>query len=370
MNTWARTCFACLSPFMAWLVLTEVVHAAKPSPQPAPTYPPARVLQSFTSNGGTTTATSRLYMFGGEDSFGNPLGDLWSYSNAGSTNAKWTYIPGSSTARTAPTPRKGAGWSCGGGRCVLVGGSTTKIYNETWIFNESIQTWSKLSCGRRVFCPPARAFQAMAYDPAFGLHVMFGGYAGTNQDVFYWADTYTFNAATNNWTKVTSGDAPPARESAAATYVPGVGVVLFGGTDGQGVFNDMYIWNGAEWRPVTSTVVSDPSRLVPSLWNHSMAWDPEVGVMIVTNGLVSTGWMPNEETWYVKFVSSEGSWQATWTLASGIGCQAAVSSPPDPVVHRGARMAFDPVDGVGVQVFFGGTSANPYTTYGNTVECQ
>ena len=54
-------------------------------------------------------------------------------------------------------------------------------------------------------------------------------------------------------------------------------------------------------------------------------------------------------------------------VASGIGCQAAAGSPPDPVVHTGARMAFDPV--AGVQVFFGGSSSNPFTVYGNTVEC-
>jgi hypothetical protein len=38
----------------------------KPNDEPLPTYPPARVMQSFTSNGGTTAATSRLYMFGGD----------------------------------------------------------------------------------------------------------------------------------------------------------------------------------------------------------------------------------------------------------------------------------------------------------------
>jgi hypothetical protein len=31
-------------------------------------------------------------------------------------------------------------------------------------------------------------------------------------------------------------------------------------------------------------------------------------------------------------------------------------------------MAFDPI--AGVQVFFGGTSTNPFTVHGNTVECR
>ena len=341
---------------------------AKPNETPTPTYPEARAMQSFTSNGGTTAATSRLYMFGGDNADGTQIADLWMYADAGSTNARWTYIPGGNyTAGQAPYPRKGAGWSCAGGSCVLMGGLSTKMYNDTWIFNESTLTWSPVTCGRRAVCPPARAFQAMAFDPARGVHVMFGGYAGTNEPNFWRADTYTFSTATRTWTNKTGGVAPPAREGAAATYVPGVGVVLFGGADGWTIFNDMYVWSGTQWLPVTSTVVSDPPRPAPSLYFPNVAWDPDQGELIVAKGLLTTGWTPSEDTWHVAFANSGGVWHATWRLAAGIGCQAAASSPPDPVVHRGARMAFDPVNGV--QVFFGGTSVNPLTTHGNTVEC-
>jgi len=341
---------------------------AKPNDEPLPTYPPARHSQSFTSNGGTTAATNRLYMFGGDSSGGTALADLWAYSNAGSTNGTWTYIPGGNIdAGEAPYNRKSAGWSCGAGSCVLVGGLSTRIYNDTWIFNESTRTWSQLNCGRRVFCPSARAAQAMAYDPVRGVHVMFGGYSSAGVVL---VDTYTFNAATKTWRQMTSSTAPPARENAAATYVPDVGIVMFGGDTGDGIttFNDMYVWNGTGWLPVTSTVVSDPPRPVPSLWNHSMAWDPDRSAMIVAKGLLTSGSQPSHDVWYVTLSNSGGAWRATWMLASGIGCQSAASSPPDSIVHAGARMAFDPA--TGVQVYFGGTSSNPFTTYGNTVECQ
>ena len=341
---------------------------AKPNETPLPMYPPERVMQSFTGNGGTTAATSRLYMFGGDGASFTAIADLWAYSNAGSTGAGWTYIPGGSIAAgSAPSWRKGAGMSCAAGLCVLAGGMSTKMYNDTWIFSESTQTWSQVTCGRRSFCPAARAFQAMAYDPDRGSHVMFGGYAGTNASSFWLADTSTFNAATKTWTQMTGGTAPPAREGAAATHVPGVGVVLFGGSDGQRMFNDMYVWSGSEWLPVTSTVLGQATAPAPSLYLPNMAWDPHRNELIVAKGLLTTGWTPNEDTWFVTFANSGGAWHATWTLATGIGCQSAASSPPDPVVHRGARMAFDPV--AGVQVFFGGTSSNPLTVHGNTVEC-
>jgi hypothetical protein len=341
----------------------------KPNEEPVLTYPPGRVMQSFVSNGGTTAATSRLYMFGGDGANGAVIGDLWAYSNAGSTGATWTYIPGGNyTAGEAPYPRKGGGWSCGAGLCVLAGGMSTKMYGDTWIFSESTGAWSQVTCGRRAVCPPARAFQAMAYDPVRALHVMFGGYAGTNQDVFYWADTYTLNAATKTWTNMTGGTAPPAREGAAASYVPGVGVVFFGGSDGQTVFNDMYVWSGTQWLPVTSTIAGDPTAPAPSLYMSNMSWDPIRNVVIVAKGLRNTGWTPSEDTWFVTFAVSGAEWRATWTLASGIGCQASAGSPPDPVVHKGARMAFDPV--AGTQVFFGGTSSSPFTVHDNTVECR
>jgi hypothetical protein len=89
--------------------------------------------------------------------------------------------------------------------------------------------------------------------------------------------------------------------------------------------------------------------------------------MIVAKGLRGTLWIPSEDTWFVTFANSSGTWHANWTRASGIGCQAAAGSPSDPVVHTGARMTLDMV--AGTQVFFGGTSSNPYTVHDNTVEC-
>lgn len=281
---------------------------SKPKDPPLPTYPPARILQSFAANGGATAATSRLYMFGGDGSDGTPIGDLWSYANAGSTAATWTFVPGGSVANgTAPAGRKGAGWSCAAGLCVLAGGMSTKLYNDTWLFNESTQTWSQVTCGRRAVCPQARAFQAMAYDPVRHVHVMFGGTIWTD----WLADTYTFDTSTKAWTRRTGGKAPAAREGAAAAYAPGVGVVMFGGADGSTLFNDMYVWSGTEWLPVTSTVVSDPPWPVPALHLPNMAWDPVRGALIVAKGLLTSGWVPSEDVWSVTFANSGGGWHAT-----------------------------------------------------------
>ena len=349
------------------------VKAKTTGPAPEPTYPPGRDSQGFTSNGGTTTQTSRLYMFGGNKD-GTATGDLWVYANAGSSGATWTYVPvdPSAPGTSYPSPRAWLGWSCGAGLCVLAGGMSTSYKADTWIFTESTGTWSQVSCGRRVFCPSARSGHVMAYDPAHGVHVLFGG---DSEGLALLADTYTFSAPTKTWKQVGGGVTPSPRYGAAAVFVPTVGVVMFGGANNSlEVFNDMYVWSGTAWASVASVVNAATPRAVPALWGHSMAWDATAGAagtgaLIVAGGLFDTGWrQPNGETWYVTFANSGGKWQATWTLASGIGCQAAAHSPPDPIVHPAARMAHDPI--AGVQVFFGGRVATGQGNYGNTVECR
>ncbi len=346
---------------------------AKPTgPSQAPTYPPARHYQAarhyqgFTGNGGSTSATSRLYMFGGTPGGGMGMSDLWSYSSAGSTGTTWTYIPG---GNTTPGPRRSLGWSCGGGQCVAANGTSgTSMLKETWVYSESTQTWSQVACNnRRVLCPSARMGPTTAYDLAHGVHVLFGGDGWTT----LFNDTFVFDSNTRTWRQAGGGVTPSARGFAAATFVPGVGVVMFGGWGNPcciTTLNDMHVWNGSAWAPVDSTVVSDPQRSVPTLANHSMAWDAARNALIVTGGFLTSWHTPNTETWYVTFANSNGAWQARWTLASGIGCQSAAGSPPDTVVHPGAMMAFDPVRGV--QVFFGGEDADDtFRAYGNTVEC-
>jgi hypothetical protein len=130
----------------------------------------------------------------------------------------------------------------------------------------------------------------------------------------------------------------------------------------------MYVWNGAAWASIASSVIIDPPRAVPTLWGHSLAWDASRNALIVTGGFTTSSHTPNNETWHVTFSKPNGLWLATWTLASGIGCQSAAGSPPDAVVHPGAMMSRDAAGGV--QVFFGGETPNVGAAYGNTVECR
>jgi len=334
-------------------------------PPTAPTYPAARHWHAFASNGGTTASSSRLYMFGGAGGAQiewQDLNDLWVYTNAGSTGARWTFVPAGSTA---PGPRHHAAWSCGGGYCVLSNGVPS--YEEAWVFSESSASWSQLACSRRAPCPTRRMAAAMAYDSAAGRHVLFGG-------TYNWAslgDTWSFSTGTLKWTNHGSASGVPARNWAAATYVPPTGrVALFGGFDDRSrVFDDMYLWSGSAWTPVAQ-VIDGTMAAVPTLMNHSMAWDPVGNRLIVTGGLKDLNDTPNTDTFYVTFTSQGGGWRAAWTKASGIGCQSSAGSS-DTIIHPQARMAFDIPSRA--QVFFGGVENLPEAgawAYDNTVECR
>jgi hypothetical protein len=345
--------------------LFKVLAKSNPNdpPSPPPTYPAARHWHAFASNGGVTTGTSKLYMFGGAGGAQlnwQDLNDLWVYTNAGLSTAGWTYID---TGSNAPGPRHHVAWSCGAGYCVLSGG--VPRYDETWVFSEASSSWTQVNCSRRAACPPRRFAAAMAYDPSHDSHILFGGEYNSSL-----ADTWSFGVSTMKWKNLSGGKGPAARYWAAAAFVPPVdSVVLFGGFDVySGVFSDMYFWSGSTWVPV-SQIVDNTMMAVPTLMNHSMAWDPLGNRLIVTGGLKDASDTPSTDTFYVTFTNTGQGWQAKWTRASGIGCQSSAGST-DPVIRPEARMALDLP--TGFQVSFGGgeniVDVGAWA-YDNTVEC-
>src|SRR5207244_7692121 len=76
--------------------------------------------------------------------------------------------------------------------------------------------------------PPNRAAPAMAFDPAVGKVVLFGGYDRGG----YLDDTWTWDGF--RWRPVATSAAPPARAGAGMAYDGVTGqLVLFGGYDGS-----------------------------------------------------------------------------------------------------------------------------------------
>lgn len=119
-------------------------------------------------------------------------------------------------------------------------------------------TWVQLSPASS---PSPRDVSAMAYDPASGKVVMFGG-VGDNG---YLNDTWTFDGT--NWTQQNTAVVPSPRTSAMMAYDFGTrNLVLFGGYDGSQFLGDTWLWDGttSTWtqaNPATSPTASAGTML-------------------------------------------------------------------------------------------------------------
>ena len=123
----------------------------------------------------------------------------------------------------------------------------------------------------------------MAYDPATGDVVLFGGYGSSG----LLDDTWTWNGTT--WTGQSPATSPPVREGAAMAFDPGTGdVVLFGGY-GTGLLNDTWTWDGTTWTE------HSPATSAAARWFASMAYDPGTGDMVLFAGAANSGYL--NDTW-------------------------------------------------------------------------
>ncbi|HLN51130.1 MAG TPA: hypothetical protein VK455_03625 [Thermoplasmata archaeon] len=182
-------------------------------------------------------------LFGGEENALDYLADTWSYANN-----RWTELNSgaSCTATTCPAPRLGAmlAYDPAAGGMVLFGGAfylflgvpIQVAYNDTWLFANDSWTNISSSVGN---APSPRFSGAMAYDPSDGYSLLFGG-----STVYGNALGDTWKLAAGRWTNITSSEggatgyeslqAPEPRAGAAISTSPSGYVMIFGGEDRQG----------------------------------------------------------------------------------------------------------------------------------------
>jgi len=318
-----------------------------PPPDPPPSQSPARYWHSFTGNGSNDVGASRLFLIGGsgdDKADYETFMDFWYYAI---DNRQWVLAP---TGRSQPGGRNHAGLSCGAGECVTSNGVRIGPLKETWVYSERSGSWSQINC-RKQLCPSARQNVAMAYDQDRFYHLLFGGLTGYDS----LDDTWSF--AGGNWTRELPASSPPARWWAAMTYVgpPVNGVVLFGGLEGHvHLYDDMWVWDGIDWVPVTDSGGLPP----PSLFGHSMTWD--VDRLLIAGGYMDINDTPNKTLWSFTF---EGARSGRWSKEPDTyGCYASVKP--------GAVMAYDRAQKL--KVFFGGGENGPngVIAYDDTVACK
>jgi hypothetical protein len=118
------------------------------------------------------------------------------------------------------------------------GGQNQAFLNDTWLWNGT--NWTQANPANS---PSPRYSSAMDYDAAQGQVVLFGGYNAYTGAVL--GDTWAWNGT--RWTQLIPAASPSARYNSAMAYDPAQGqLVLFGGLDafasGYPFYNDTWVW--------------------------------------------------------------------------------------------------------------------------------
>ena len=166
----------------------------------------------------------------------------------------------------------------------------------------------------------------MAYDPATGNMVLFGG---GGSKAAYLGDTWTWSGTA--WTKMTPASSATARYGASMDYDPLAGtMVLFGGSGGAAYLSDTWTWSGSTWSKLTA------SKTPEGRYSASMAFDTGTEDMVLSGGAGTT--FSYADTWSLV-VAHVPSKPATPTAVAG-NAKATVTwtahnwGQPDHRLHR------------------------------------
>lgn len=311
---------------------------------------------SWTFNGSAwSSVASTSYVAGEMASAYDPADDLLLEAGGlnvtGALAAEW----GFSVERTwsalespkAPSGRYGAAATFDDqlGSIVLFGGERGHLpLGDLWSFSlsDGPTSWQAIATSAT---PPARTGAAMAFDPATGDVVLFGGEAGNETSGLYnltssgsgggtWLnDTWLFQK--DQWTELDEPIAPSPRAGAALAFDAYDGeLLLFGGTNGTSYLGDSWAFANGRWTPVAS-----PTGPSPRAW-AAMTYDAGDGYLVLFGGYGGPG------------VGTHGYLGDTWTFQAG--AWRADRAAPQPSPRALGQLAYDP--GAGLVLLFGGQS--------------
>ncbi len=175
-----------------------------------------------------------------------PRGDVsWEFDNG-----SWANLTGELSGEPLGTPANSLVFDPDLGGVVAFGtyydGNGT---NATWLFTGT--GWSRLTTSGPA--PPPLGAAAVAYDPAAGALVLFGGESTT--DVLT-SGNATWLLTIAGWARVAAGPTPPALYDAEMVYDPSLeALVLYGGYDS----GSWWSWSGGPAvGPLVRAVAADP----------------------------------------------------------------------------------------------------------------
>jgi PKD repeat protein len=277
---------------------------------------------------------NKVLLFGGYTGT-RTAGDTWVYSPG-----HWVNLTPTLTVSPGPRQRGGLVYDSEDSEMLLFGGHNGSVYlNDTWAFNGT--AWSRV---HSTSAPSPREDLMLADEPLDHYVVLFGG---DEADGLRVGDTWTFSGG--QWTNITAANAtsPPARESGVFTWdgADDYDLLFSGKIANSGLWNDTWSFANGVWTNLTSTVGEQP----PKREAGSMVYDAIDGFVLLFGGLR----YPNV-------------YNDTWTFSGGKWSELPPTSSPSARDDDG--LAYDPNNGIGYVVLFGGQSSptDPTSTLGDT----
>lgn len=171
-------------------------------------------------------------------------------------------------------------------RIVLFGGSDPSNVDlaDTWEWDGA--DWEHKPSAH---APPARRGHRMAFDPARGTVLLFGGHVGSFAPMPL-DDTWEWDGA--DWTRLQPRQSPPLRYGhAMATDWARGEVVVHGGRNSKDL-RDTWVWNGADWE------ARAPVRRPPGSRSCHGAYSTLRGRVVMVGDGLSTTWEWDGRRWW------------------------------------------------------------------------
>lgn len=194
--------------------------------------------------------TNDVVLFGGDTPCGCLHAETWTFDFITKT---WTKIgpPWFPSGRVSTSMISLSGTD----NVLLFGGGDWSLDSETWIYDYSDNNWTLINT---INNPSPRKSHAMAPIPNTDKIMLFGGEIGGSHPNYIHSDeTWIYDVSESRWTNETNDKKPKARGGHSMATIWGTNkILLFGGTDGVGYFNDtwMYSFSDNSWTEIKYSI--------------------------------------------------------------------------------------------------------------------
>ena len=241
-------------------------------------------------------STSRVLLFGGTSASGHRFADLWAYDPASNT---WIELH---PAGDTPGARSDHAmvYDSRDGKILLFGGDPNRMvyedeqlshdaYNDLWAYDPVLNSWTQLHPSGDA--PYHRSGAGMVFDPAVNRVILFGGLQGRTTEFTPMDDLWSYDLATDAWTRLhPAGNVPSARSDMAMDYDPACCLtILFGGATMDSMESPDLPFPETLWAYDSAknawTKLEPAGRFPYGRMSAAMVYDASIGGMVMFGGV-------------------------------------------------------------------------------------